>query len=126
TGAGAADGFAPRNDVVAYLEGYARRHDLPVSQGVSVTAVERGRNGLGFVVRSSGMDAVPTRAVVVAAGGQRLAKVPPFAARVPAHVTQLHSTDYRNPAALPPGAVLVVGSGQSGAQIAEDLLDAGR
>src|SRR4029450_9653750 len=67
-----------------------------------------------------------TRAVVVATGIQRLPRIPPFAAGLPASVAQLHSTAYRNPGQVPAGAVLIVGSGQSGVQVAEDLLDAGR
>ena len=67
-----------------------------------------------------------TPAVVAASGFQRAPRVPALADEVPEGVLQLHSSDYRRPGALPDGAVLVVGSGQSGTQIAEDLLGAGR
>ena len=62
----------------------------------------------------------------MASGGYHVPMVPRYAERLPATVTQVHSADYRNPAQLPEGGVLVVGSGQSGAQIAEDLHLAGR
>ncbi|MDN8836982.1 SidA/IucD/PvdA family monooxygenase, partial [Staphylococcus aureus] len=64
--------------------------------------------------------------VVVASGGYHVPIIPRMAERIPATVKQIHSEQYRNPSMLPEGAVLVVGSGQSGAQIAEDLHLAGR
>jgi putative flavoprotein involved in K+ transport len=64
--------------------------------------------------------------VIVATGDQNLPRVPALAGRLPGRVAQLHAADYRSPAQLPEGAVLVVGSAQSGCQIAEDLLAGGR
>ncbi len=64
--------------------------------------------------------------VVLAIGGYHRPRLPAAAAALPSAITQLHSSSYRNPSSLPDGAVLVVGSGQSGAQIAEDLLLGGR
>ena len=64
--------------------------------------------------------------VVIATGLYQRPKIPAFRTGLPAHITQLHSGSYRNPQALPPGAVLVVGSGQSGCQIAEELYMDGR
>ncbi|MET3719279.1 NAD(P)-binding domain-containing protein [Arthrobacter sp. UYEF21] len=79
----------------------------------------------GFAVET-GRGAWLAHNVVLANGAFQLPRIPPAAVGLPPHVTQLHSHDYRNPAQLPPGAVLVVGTGQSGGQITEDLLDAGR
>src|SRR5262249_58187997 len=69
---------------------------------------------------------ITPRAIVAAGGGQRRPVIPRLAAGLPAAIAQLDASRYRNPAALPPGAVLVVGSGQSGAQIADELAVAGR
>jgi putative flavoprotein involved in K+ transport len=125
TGATGPDGFAARDEFVAYVESYPVRHGLPVRTGVAVTSVAPRPAG-GFVVTVDGSEQLETRAVIVATGIQRLPRIPPFAAGLPASIAQLHSTAYRNPGQVPAGAVLVVGSGQSGVQVAEDLLDAGR
>jgi putative flavoprotein involved in K+ transport len=125
-GAGPADGFAHRDDFVSYLDDYAHRAAVPVQTGVSVTEVRARATGDGFVVRTDGSEAREARAVVVATGLQRVPRLPPFAADLPRDVQQLHSSAYRNAAALPSGAVLVVGSAQSGVQVVEDLLEAGR
>ncbi len=124
------DGFWSRDEYVDYLRGYADRWNLPVREGTTVVAVEQAADGKRFVVRteSGGQaeEAVTARSVVVASGGQRVPRVPEVASRLPHAITQMHAAGYRNPASLPPGAVLVVGSAQSGGQIAEDLLSAGR
>lgn len=126
--AGPHDAFLVRDAWVARLDDYVRTHALPARTGVRVTAVERSAHGAGFVLRLAGADkeTVRARSVVLASGFQRLPQLPAAAAAVPAGITSLHAADYRCPEALPAGAVLVVGSGQSGGQIAEDLLDAGR
>ena len=117
------DGFMLRDDIVEYVESYASRFSPPVMEGVEVTAVTR--DGDGFRVRTSRGE-LTTDAVVLAVGGYHRAKVPRIAERLPRGLTQLHSATYRNPSSLPDGGVLVVGTGQSGAQIAEDLHVAGR
>ncbi len=120
---GEPDGFMSRSDIIAYLEGYAERFRLPVRYGVRVSAVEP--KGDGYLVRSH--DATFEAAnVVVATGFDQLPKIPGISRKLTPEITQLHSSAYRNPEALPPGAVLVVGSGQSGAQIAEELYQCGR
>jgi len=124
-GAGPADGFAPRDVFVAYLADYVERRRLPIRQGVAVTSVEPDPVG-GFVVQAADSEPVRANAVVVAAGMQRAPRIPAAASAIPPSIAQIHSLAYRNPAQLPPGAVLVVGSAQSGGQVAEDLLDAGR
>jgi putative flavoprotein involved in K+ transport len=120
------DGFMPRADVVRHLEQYAASFQAPVRCGVQVTAVDPARNGQGYLV-STADDATYTAAsVVVATGSFQFPKPSPFSGAVPPEILQLHSSHYRNPSALPPGAVLVVGSADSGCQIAEELNESGR
>ncbi len=118
-------GFMPRDEVVATFEQYVADYQMPVSYGVEVTAVEPLAGRPGYLVRLPDQ-AIEARHVVVATGLYQHAKIPDFASRLPAEVAQLHSEQYRSPGALPPGAVLVVGSGQSGCQIAEELRASGR
>jgi putative flavoprotein involved in K+ transport len=118
------DGFMPRDEIVSAFELYATDNNLPVEYNVCVAAVEP-LDGRGYVVRTADR-AYEAQNVVVATGLFQRARVPPSAAEIPSDVLQLHSAQYRNPASLRPGAVLVVGSGQSGCQIAEELLRAGR
>jgi putative flavoprotein involved in K+ transport len=118
------DGFMPRDEIVSAFERYATDNNLPIEFNVCVAAVEP-LDGRGYVVRTADR-AYEAQNVVVATGLFQRAKMPPFAAEIPPDVLQLHSERYRNPASLPLGAVLVVGSGQSGCQIAEELLRAGR
>ena len=117
------DGFMPRDQVVAYLEEYIERFRLPVQYGVRVRSVEP--NGAGYLVHTGGAT-VKAANVVMATGLFQQPKIPPISAHLPVEIRQLHSSEYRNPAALPAGAVLVVGSAQSGAQITEELYQSGR
>jgi len=117
-------GFMTKPQILDYLDGFAKHVDAPVRSGVAVTRVVP-RAGGGFDVATSA-GAMTAGQVVVASGGYHEPIVPRMAERLPASVLQVHSEAYRNPASLPEGAVLVVGSGQSGAQIAEDLHLAGR
>ncbi len=118
-------GFMPRDEVVSTFEHYVDANHLPVSFGVDVTAVEPLADQSGYRVRMADGEYQAAN-VVLATGLYQRAKIPAFAAGLPTDVLQLPSASYRNPASLPPGAVLVVGSGQSGCQIAEELLKAGR
>jgi len=113
--------FTTRDDLVAMLEAYSKQ--LPVRTGVEVTALQRA--GRRYQLTTS-EGVLTARAVVAATGALRRPVIPAMAARLPGTLLQLHAGQYRNPAALPPGAALVVGSGQSGAQIAEELAHAGR
>ena len=115
----------PRDEIVATFERYAATYALPVRYGVQVTAVEPLAGPARLRVRTEGGDFEAVN-VVVATGLFQRPKLPAFAAGLPSSVLQLHSESYRNPAALPPGAVLMVGSGQSGCQIAEELYKSGR
>lgn len=117
------DGYLPRDEIVGYLEGYAAAVRAPVRAGVEVHAVER--RGDGFVLETSA-GGVGARAVVLATGAYQRPYRPAGAATIPADVPTLDLTDYTNPGALPSGRVLVVGSGQSGCQLAEELHEAGR
>ena len=115
------DGFMDRDAVVAHLERYAA--GAPVREGVEVTAL-RAHDG-GFRLETSDGE-VAARRVVVATGAYQRPHRPPAAATLPPDLLSIDVEDYRNPGALPDGAVLVVGSGQSGCQIAEELHLAGR
>jgi len=124
---GPPDGFVPRDAWIAHLDDYARRSGLPVRTGVQVTSLEVRPDG-SFEVRVGGPrpETFVARCVVVASGAQREPRIPALATGLPAGVAQVHTAAYRNAGLLPAGAVLVVGSAQSGGQVAEDLLDAGR
>jgi putative flavoprotein involved in K+ transport len=117
------DGFMPRDGVIAYLEHYVQHFHLPVRYGVKASQVET-QNGQYQVATESG--SYLARNVVVATGLFQTPKVPAFAAQLPSSILQLPSEGYRNPELLPEGAVLVVGSAQSGCQIAEELYQSGR
>jgi putative flavoprotein involved in K+ transport len=118
------DGFMPRDEIVAYLERYAAGGQAPVREHVDVGALEPS-DGDGLVLRTSAGH-VHANAVVLATGAYQRPYRPAAASTLPAEVLQIDVDDYRNERALPSGAVLVVGSGQSGCQIAEELRDAGR
>ncbi|EYS96683.1 FAD-dependent oxidoreductase [Cupriavidus sp. SK-4] len=117
-------GFMKKDEITAYLDGFIRTVGAPVLEHTEVRQVKARAQGGFFVVTSQG--AFTADQVVVASGGYHTPIVPRMAERLPASIRQLQSSEYRNPESLPDGAVLVVGSGQSGAQIAEDLHLAGR
>jgi putative flavoprotein involved in K+ transport len=119
------DGFLPRAEVVSYLQDYARSFGAPVASGVRALKVSRESDGRPYRVETTA-GAWRARNVVVATGYFTRERIPEFAARIPKSIVQIASGEYRNPGALPPGAVLVVGSGQTGCQIAEELLESGR
>ncbi len=108
-------GCPTRDEMADYLERYAARFELPVRTGTRVTGVSR--DGGEFVVRT-GTGELRADRVVVAAGSHRLPHVPAFADRLNPSIRQLHSLHYKNPVQLAPGAVLVVGAGNSGTDIA--------
>jgi putative flavoprotein involved in K+ transport len=122
------DGFMTRDQVVEWLAGYAPTFGPPVREHTKVTALtERERGGFVLTVTARGSEAIwEADSVIVATGGYHAPVVPSWAAAIDLSVTQVESARYKNAAQLPPGAVLVVGSGQSGAQIAEDLHLEGR
>lgn len=118
------DAFAPKEKVADYFVAYAERIAAPIRCGVDVTGVRRHSGRLGFRVETS-HGVIEANNVVAATGPFQRPLVP---ALVPedAGIAQIHSSDYRNPGQLPDGAVLVVGAGSSGTQIADELSRAGR
>lgn len=124
------DGFWRRDELVQYFQRYVEHFHLPVRTGVTVISVERTKDEKHFIVKTridgQAEETVKSRTVVVASGIQQTPKIPSMRSRIPDHIKQLHTAQYRNAAVLPPGAIVVVGSGQSGCQIAEDLLSAGK
>ena len=117
------DAFMSRDDIVDHIERYAAA--APLRTGVRATAVDRDPTGGGWIVETSD-GPIATPAVIVATGMFGRPRRPAAAAGLTSRVASLHTDEYRNPDALPPGGVLVVGSGQSGCQVAEELLEAGR
>lgn len=117
-------GFMKKDQIVAYLEAFLKKVNPPMLTGVTVQHVKARPEGGYAVQTTAGLFTADQ--VVVASGGYHEPVVPRLAERLPAHITQLHSEQYRNQQSLPEGGVLVVGSGQSGAQIAEDLHLAGK
>jgi putative flavoprotein involved in K+ transport len=116
--------FLSRDEFISYLERYADSFKAPLRCGVSVTALEQNPAG-GFLLKLAD-GALEALTVVVATGGYHVPRKPSFSELMPEDVLQLNPEQYRNPQQLPAGAVLVVGSGQSGAQIAEELQQSGR
>ena len=118
------DGFLVRDEIVRYIDEYARSFGPPVVEGVAAARLRRDRKGRYLVGTSRGE--LIAEHVVLATGPYQVPLIPRLADRLPDELTQIHSSQYRSPDQLPPGEVLVIGTGQSGCQIAEDLHLAGR
>lgn len=116
-------GFMVKDEIIAYIERYARRFNPPLREGVNVSRVSKQTGG--FLIETSEGN-YSAGQVVVAVGNYHRPRFPDLAAQLPPHIMQVHSANYRSSQQLPDGEVLVVGSAQSGAQIAEDLHLAGR
>jgi putative flavoprotein involved in K+ transport len=116
------DGFMPKDDIVEYLEGYALAVRAPVRTGVEVQSIAHDDDN--FTLRTSNGE-LQARAVVLATGAYQRPHRPVVAASVPPDLA-LDADDYRNPDDLPDGPVLIVGSGQTGCQLAEEISEAGR
>ena len=110
--------FPTKDEMGDYLEAYAARFELPVRTSVYVDRVFR--DGDRYVIESGHL-ALEADNVIVASGAHRTPKLPGFASKLDPRLVQLHSADYRNPAQLREGGVLVVGAGNSGAEIAFEL-----
>ncbi len=122
------DGFMTRDEVVEWLHGWLQTFEPPLVEHTKVTRLQR-LSGDRFELTLDGPDGMRSLTcdqAVIATGGYPLPVVPPFASSLDPAVHQVHSEEYFKPEQLPDGAVLVVGSGQSGTQIAEDLHLAGR
>lgn len=118
------EGFMVKDEIVGYLEEYVRTFDPPLREGVAVTRLKRAPLG-GFELTTS-IGTFTADQIIIATGGYQDATMPRMAERFPTELHQIHSSDYKNAGQLPPGEVLVIGSGQSGCQIAEDLHLSGR
>jgi putative flavoprotein involved in K+ transport len=120
------DRFMSRKEIITYLERYVERFHLPVRYGSRVKSVERDSRWGSYIITTEDGASIVARNVVMTTGLYQKPKIPSFSADFPTEVRQIHSDAYWNPQELLPGAVLVVGSAQSGAQIAEELYEAGR
>lgn len=120
------DGFMTRAEVVSHLEQYASSFEAPVRFGVTVTGVDPAPGGSSYLVSTADGDILAAANVVVATGSFQFPRPTTLAGAFPPHIAHLHSNLYRNPDGLPPGAVLVVGSADTGCQIAEELSESGR
>jgi putative flavoprotein involved in K+ transport len=120
---GRPDTYPTKDPVADYLQAYAAAFNLPVRLNARVTQLHKTAEGFEIGTQA---DVFRARQVVVAAGPFQTPFIPPAAQRLDGVVTQLHSAGYRNPQALPAGPVLVVGGGNSGFQIAEELAAAAR
>jgi putative flavoprotein involved in K+ transport len=118
------DGFMKREEILDYLEAFRKKVAAPIHEHVAVQKVAPLDRGGFEIMTSEGVYTADQ--VIVTSGGYHQPIIPRVAERIPQGIKQLHSEQYRNAASLPEGAVLVVGSGQSGAQIAEDLHLAGK
>ena len=117
------EGFMPREEITSRFEKYIEKFHLPVNYQVRVNSVEQNDNG--YLVKAK--DAIwEAQNVVMATGLFQGAKIPTFSTGISADILQLHSGEYHNPQSLPTGGVLVVGTAQSGCQIAEELYQSGR
>jgi putative flavoprotein involved in K+ transport len=117
------DGFLPLTDIVKWFVGWASSFRAPVRERTSVSSLEQN-NGT-FLLRLE-EESITANKVVVATGGYQRAHRPLGFESLPRSLHQILAEDYRNPSSLPPGGVLVVGSGQTGCQIADELADSGR
>jgi len=117
------DGFMPRDEIVAHFERYAEAFDAPVREGVEVRSIRALDDGFEMSTSSGDLRA---GAVVIASGAFQRPHRPEVAATLPPNLLQIDVEGYRSEQALPAGRVLILGSGQSGCQIAEELHEAGR
>ncbi|TCR67884.1 MSMEG_0569 family flavin-dependent oxidoreductase [Rhizobium sp. BK376] len=116
-------GFMVRDEIIAYVDRFVKKVNAPVLEGTSVTSLEK----IGDLFRvETSAGTVTADSVVIATSLYSKPAIPRAAERLPDDILQIHTAGYRNPSQLPEGAVVVVGSGQSGCQIAEDLHLAGR
>jgi putative flavoprotein involved in K+ transport len=118
-------GFLTRDEVVQYIDDFVASFDPPLRLGVEATSVEESSSGDGLRVETDAAE-LEAANVIVATGTFQRPNIPAFGQSIAPRVSQIHSSLYRNPQHLRPGAVLVVGSGQSGCQITEELYQSGR
>ena len=119
------DGFMLRDQIVDYLERYARSFDPPYRSGVEVRHIRAAKDAGRFLLDTS-EGAFTADNLIIAVGTHQHTNIPAWSSKLPTDIGQFHTRHYQNPAQLADGAVLVVGSGQSGCQVVEDLHGAGR
>jgi putative flavoprotein involved in K+ transport len=119
------DAFAPGREIVRFIQDYATFIKAPTRCGVEVTSLEQAAD-FGCYLLTTNSGAIEAANVVIATGPYQRAVIPAMNSDVSKNIFQVHSSVYRNPSQLPSGAVLVVGSGASGCQIADDLQQSGR
>jgi putative flavoprotein involved in K+ transport len=119
------DAFAPGREIVRFIQDYAIFIKAPTRCGVEVTSLEQTSNSGRYLLTTNNAT-IEAANVVIATGPYQQAAIPAMSSDVPKNIFQVHSSAYRNPNQLPQGAVLVVGSGASGCQIADDLQQSGR
>jgi putative flavoprotein involved in K+ transport len=120
------DGYLTRDEIAGRIAGYAAAIDAPVRLGTTVERLTAEDSGGGRFRLDTDQGTIRARDVVVATGAFHTPKIPTAAAGFAPRLHQMHAHDYRNPGSLPPGGVLLVGSGQTGVQLAEELQEAGR
>jgi putative flavoprotein involved in K+ transport len=118
------DGFMARAEVVSYFEQYVASFNPPVEYGRRIVAIDRVTDG--YHASTAQGDVYAAANVIIATGSFQFPKPNPLAQALPNRIVQLHSSQYRRPAALPPGAVLIVGSGETGCQLTDELYASGR
>jgi putative flavoprotein involved in K+ transport len=119
------NGFMGKDEVATFFTTYAAQIRAPVRTGVTVTNLDENATRGWYSVQTTA-GTFETRNVVIATGPYGIPAIPALSGTLPPHIVQVHSSAYRNPRQLPPGAVLVVGAGPSGFQIAEELVANGR
>ncbi len=119
------NGFSHHTDVIRFILDYADEIAAPVRTGVEVTRLAAAESGVGYRLETTNGQ-VDARNVVIATGPFQRPLIPAFGKTLPQSIYQTEAAHYRNPVELPPGAVLVVGTGNSGCQIADELLRSGR
>lgn len=119
------EGFMPREEVISRFDRYVKQYQLPVQFQTRVNSVELSSNSGRYLIRTDNTD-LHANNVIIATGLFQKPKIPAFQHELSKDLLQLHSGQYRNPQSLPAGAVLVVGSGQSGCQIVDELVEDGR
>ncbi|MEP2980891.1 MAG: MSMEG_0569 family flavin-dependent oxidoreductase [Lentilitoribacter sp.] len=117
------DGFMLKDEIVEYLDGFADSFDPPIIENIEVSKITKDESGYDVQTSSGHWHC---EQVVIATGGYDAPIVPPYAANLDPSIMQMHSRDYRRPSQIPTGASLIVGTGQSGVQIMEDLVRDGR
>lgn len=119
------DGFVHHADVLRFVVDYAAEIAAPIRTGVNVTSLSREESNGNYALETSD-GPIHARHVVIATGPFQRPLIPEYSSAVPSFIYQTDAIHYRNPENLPPGGVLVVGSGNSGCQIADELLRSGR